>query len=84
MSVGSMAIQFQEPYIMQELNNKQIERQDYVDNAVFQLIRDINPISKDISWNIEMIGEIRDNIRYWLVERLKVCEEMTFYPYIKE
>jgi len=79
-----MAIQFQEPYIMQELNNKQIERQDYVDNAVFQLIRDINPISKDISWNIEMIGEIRDNIRYWLVERLKVCEEMTFYPYIKE
>jgi hypothetical protein len=69
---------------MQELNNKQTERQDYVDNAVFQLIRDINPTSKDISWNIEMIGEIRDNIRYWLVERLKVCEEMTFYPYIKE
>jgi len=69
---------------MQELNNNQIERQDYVDNAVFQLIQEIDPAGKDISWNIEMIGEIRDNIRYWLVERLKVCEEMTFYPYIKE
>ncbi|MGD0784604.1 MAG: hypothetical protein ABR969_02195 [Sedimentisphaerales bacterium] len=69
---------------MQELNNNQIERQDYVDNAVFQLIQEINPAGKDISWNIEMIGEIRDNIRYWLVERLKACEEMTFYPYIKE
>jgi len=68
---------------MQELNNKQIERQDYVDNAVFQLIQEINPTLKDISWNIEMIGGIRDDIRYWLVERLNVCEEMTFYPYIK-
>ncbi len=69
---------------MKELNNKQIERQDYVDNAVFQLIGDINPTSKDISWNIEMIGEIRDNVRHWLVERLEICDETTFYPYIKE
>jgi hypothetical protein len=67
-----------------EMSDEQIRRQDFVDNAVFQLIRDINPTSKELSWDIEMIGEIRDNIRYWLVERLKICEEMVFYPYIKE
>jgi hypothetical protein len=66
------------------MNDGQIKRQDFVDNAVFQLIQDINPTSKDLSWDIEMIGEIRDNVRHWLVERLKVCDEMSFYPYIKE
>jgi len=66
------------------MSDEQISRQDFVDNAVFQLIRDINPTSKEITWDIEMIGEIRDNIKYWLVERLKICREMSFYPYIKE
>lgn len=67
-----------------EMSDEQIRRQDFVDNAVFQLIREINPTSKELSWNIEMIGEIRDNIRRWLVERLGICDEMFFYPYIKE
>jgi len=66
------------------LNDEQIKRQDIVDNAVFQLIQDINPSSKELSWDIEMIGEIRDNIRQWIVERLGICDEMSFYPYIKE
>ena len=69
---------------MEELTNRQIERQDFVDNAVFRLIQDINPAQKELSWDIEMIGEIRDNIRSWLVERLGICDEMSFYPYIKE
>lgn len=56
-----------------ELTDEQIKRQDFVDNLVFDLICEINPTDKDLEWNIEMIGEIRDNIRYWLVERLKVC-----------
>jgi hypothetical protein len=67
-----------------ELTDEQIKRQDFVDNAVFDLICKINPADKNLKWNIEMIGEIRDDIRYWLVERLKVCEEITFYPYIAE
>ena len=69
---------------MEELTNRQIERQDFVDNAVFRLIQDINPAQKELSWDIEMIGEIRDNIRQWLVEKLGICDEMSFYPYIRE
>ncbi|MBN1806375.1 MAG: hypothetical protein JW837_14095 [Sedimentisphaerales bacterium] len=67
-----------------ELSGEQIKRQDFVDNAVFNLIQNINPSSKELSWDIEMIGEIRDDIRQWLVERLGICNEMSFYPYIKE
>jgi hypothetical protein len=69
---------------MEELTGRQIKRQDFVDNSVFKLINDINPTQKELSWDIEMIGEIRDNIRQWLVEKLGICDEMSFYPYIKE
>lgn len=69
---------------MQELADKQIERQDFVDTAVFELIRALNPTSTVIEWNIEMISEVRENIRCWLVEKLKICDEMSFYPYVEE
>jgi hypothetical protein len=67
-----------------ELSDEQIRRQDFVDNAVFRFISDINPTSKELSWDIEMIGEIRDNVRQWIVERLGICDEMSFYPYLEE
>lgn len=41
---------------MKELTEEQIKRQDYVDNAIYQLIREINPADKEIAWDIEMIG----------------------------
>jgi hypothetical protein len=61
--------------MIDELTDKQLERQDFVDNAIFSLIQQLNPTNQVIDWDIEMIGEIHDNIRYWLVERLKICEE---------
>jgi DNA polymerase sigma len=69
---------------MKELTSEQIERQDSVDNAIYQLIREINPADKEIAWDIEMIGEIRDVVREWMVERLKITDEQNFYPYLEE
>lgn len=60
---------------MKELTAGQIKRQDNVDNAVYQLIMRINPADKEIAWDIEMIGEIRDVIEDWMVERLKITDE---------
>jgi hypothetical protein len=31
-----------------------------------------------------MIGEVRDVIEDWLVERLKITDEQSFYPYLEE
>jgi len=69
---------------MKELTEEQIRRQDFVDSAIYQLIQMINPANKNIEWDIEMIGEVRDAIRYWIVERMKITDEQTFYPYIDD
>ena len=69
---------------MKELTDKQIHRQDFVDNAIFQLIQTVNPTDRSIGWNIEMIGEIRDVIREWIVERMKMTDEQNFYSYLDD
>ena len=69
---------------MKELTEEQIKRQDYVDNAIYQLVREINPVDKEIAWDIEMIGDVRDVIEDWLVERLKLTDEQVFYPWVEE
>ncbi len=39
-----------------ELTNKQIKRQDFVDNRIFELIQKLNPSQIEINWDIEIIG----------------------------
>jgi len=69
---------------MKELTDKQIDRQDFVDSAIFQLVQTVNPTDRSIEWNIEMIGEIRDVIREWIVEKMKMTDEQNFYPYLED
>ena len=69
---------------MKKLTEEQIKRQDSVDNAIYQLICEINPVDKEIAWDIEMIGEVRDVIEDWIVERLKITDEQDFYAYLGE
>jgi hypothetical protein len=64
------------------LSDKQIQRQDFVDNLTFDLINNLSPQASDIKWDIELIGEIRDSIGIALVDELKLMTEMEFYPYI--
>ena len=69
---------------MKALTEQQIDRQDYVDNAIFSLMRVINPSNKEIEWDIEKIGEIRDVLKECLVDRLNLATEQKFYPYLEE
>lgn len=69
---------------MKELTDLQIKRQDFVDNAIYQLVQSVNPTNKEIEWDIEMIGDIRDVVREWLVDRMKFTDEKYFYPYIDD
>lgn len=66
-----------------ELKTKQIERQDFVDNAIFKLINELIPSDNEMEWNIEAIGEIRDSIQSQIVTR-GFCTKQEFYPYITE
>ena len=66
-----------------ELDKKQIERQDFVDNSIFELLQSLNPTDKNFDWDIEMIANIRDEIQYYIIKKVD-CSEQEFYPYIEE
>jgi hypothetical protein len=69
---------------MKTLTSLEISRQDYVDSVIFELIQSLTPTKQPIEWDIEMIGDIRDIIEDWIVDRMKICTEKDFYPYIEE
>lgn len=65
---------------MQNFTEDQLKRQDFVDNKIYDLVKRLNPSTKEIDWNIEMIGDIRDTIQHWFVDRYKIVDELEFYP----
>ena len=65
---------------MQKFTEDQIKRQDFVDNQIYDLVKRLVPSARKIEWDIEMIGDIRDTIQHWLVDRYKIVEELEFYP----
>lgn len=68
---------------MNKLTKKQLERQDFVDNAIFDLIQVLNPTNKETEWDIDFIGEIRDVIQEHFTD-LEICEEEMFYPFVEK
>jgi hypothetical protein len=67
---------------MRQLTDEELARQDFVDNAIYDLINTVNPVETEIDWDIEIIGEVRDKINFWLTNRLGICSEQEFYPFI--
>ena len=65
---------------MKNFTKDQIKRQDFVDNEIYDLVRRLIPSRREIKWNIEMIGDIRDTIQHWLVDQYKIVDEFEFYP----
>lgn len=65
---------------MKKLTQKQIERQDFVDNQVFNLINALLPKSKQIDWDIAIIAGVRDSIYEEIARKVKGVSEERFYP----
>ena len=59
---------------------RKIEQWDYVDNAIFDLINELNPSTKTVEWDIKPISEIREILVSLYVQELKLCTEDDFYP----
>ena len=66
-----------------QLTAQQIERQDFVDNTIQELINELIPSDKKMEWNIDIIAEIRDAVQAQLVGN-GYCTAQEFYPYIEE
>ena len=41
---------------MKTLTRKELDRQDFVDNEIFELIQNLLPAGRKLKWDIEMIG----------------------------
>jgi hypothetical protein len=65
---------------MKNFTEDQIKRQDFFDNQIYDLVKRLNPSAREIEWDIEMIGDVRDTIQHWLVDRYKIVDELEFYP----
>ena len=66
---------------MMTLNEKRkLEQCDNVDNAIFDLITELNPSTKTIEWDIKPISEIREILVSLYLQELKLCTEDDFYP----
>jgi hypothetical protein len=68
---------------MVKLTKKQIKRQDFVDNAIFELIQKLLPADKKLKWDIGGIGAVRDAIQARIVDERKLMSEAEFYSYLK-
>lgn len=68
---------------MAKLTKQKINRQDFVDNEIFELLQKFLPQSKTMKWDIEAIGTVRDAIRERIVDKQKAMSEDQFYPYLK-
>lgn len=66
-----------------ELSQEQIERQDFVDNRIHEILEELLPFDKEIEWDIDAIGIVRDAITKVYVGK-NLCSEQEFYPYIEE
>ena len=65
---------------MREFTKKEILRQDFVDNEVFDLINKLLSPTASIDWDIEIIGNVRDAIRREVTDR-QIMSEQELYPY---
>lgn len=62
-----------------ELTKSQLIQQDFVDNCIFEMLKDITGCP-DLEWNIEAIGNVRDAvIEYYYSDE---DDEYEFYPWI--
>lgn len=62
----------------ERLEQEIIERQDFVNSKIFELLCDVSGV--DLDWDIELIGKIRDVLAEVIVDDLKIMDDQTFYP----
>ena len=59
---------------------EKLERWDFVDNTIYDMIVELNPSKQELKWNIKPISEVRELLINYFVEELKICTEDDFYP----
>lgn len=68
----------------EELPQEDLERQDFVDNAIFKLLGDLKvedgKMTYKLVWDIQAISKVREAV--WEVLKDFDIDEYEFYPFI--
>jgi hypothetical protein len=59
---------------------QETDRQDAVDSAIEEMLESVSPIGY-VQWDMEIIGEIRDIVQDYIVNKKGWMSEQAFYPY---
>lgn len=59
---------------------QEIDRQDKVDSVIEEMLENLSPIGY-VEWDMEIIGEIRDVVQDYIVNKKGWMSEQAFYPY---
>ena len=59
-----------------------INQHDFVDNEIWDLIVNLYPARDDIKYDGNIVNQVRSVLLNYYVNKLKVCTEEEFYPYI--
>lgn len=68
---------------MINFTKKQLARQDFVDNKIFELMQELIPDGKKLKWDINVIGSVREVIRKYLVDEKRIVSNTKFYPFLR-
>jgi hypothetical protein len=69
---------------MAKTKQEKIDRQDFVDNKILDLVLDLSPDRSKIHWDIECITDIRNETYRYIQRYIKDFKEEDFYPYIDD
>lgn len=68
---------------MTNFTKKQLMRQDFADNKIFELMQELIPDGKKLKWDINVIGSVREVIRKYLADEKRIVSNMKFYPFLR-
>jgi DNA polymerase sigma len=66
--------------IDREFTKKELERRDFVDNSIMELINKLNPTSTEIKYNAHIVSKICNALVDIYTNDLHICTERAFYP----
>jgi len=66
--------------IGRKFTKKELQRQDFIDNSIMELINKVNPTRLKISYDGHIVDKVREALIDVFTRDLNLCTERKFYP----
>jgi DNA polymerase sigma len=66
--------------IGKEFTREELDKQDFIDNAIMKLINKVNPTTVKIKYDGHIVSKVREALIEIFTDDLDLCTERAFYP----